>query len=132
MKEVYFLAFFTTRDLIFHLARLSWRSGLSDASHNGIVYVVDPEQLSQSQKELEGILDDDEIKQPVLVLGPKSEQGLKQLLKLPQTTKVCNSRIVRKLKLKFTDQGGKAVALFTYSLSLKPDGLLEGQLLSKV
>ena len=86
------------RHLTSHPARLAWRSDLSE--YHGIVYLVDPGRPSQSKEELDGILRDDKVTKPVLVLGPKSypsgEEGPRQYLDLPDTTKVCDLRIILK------------------------------------
>jgi hypothetical protein len=77
-----------------HLARLAWRSALSD--FDGIVYlvdVIDPTQLALSKEELDGLLNDETLSKPILILAPKSsslgEEELRQQLNVQEAiTKV--------------------------------------------
>jgi len=97
-------------------ARLAWRSVLPD--FDGIVYVVDaaePTQLALSKDELHGLLNDETLSKPILILAPmsntSSEEELRQQLNVQEVV----------------TKGGQPVALFMYSVPLeKLEGAEEG------
>ena len=81
--------------LTLHPARLAWRSVLPD--FDGIVYVVDAAestQLALSKDELHGLLNNETLSKPILILAPmsntSSEEELRQQLNVQEVvTKVC-------------------------------------------
>jgi hypothetical protein len=78
-----------------HLARLAWRSSVSDS--DGIVYLIDATdstQLALSKEELDGLLNDETLlsSKPILILALESNasEGLQQQLNFqPAITNVC-------------------------------------------
>jgi hypothetical protein len=94
-------------------ARLAWRSVLPD--FDGIVYVVDAAELALSKDELHGLLNDETLSKPILILAPmsntSSEEELRQQLNVQEVV----------------TKGGQPVALFMYSVPLtKIEGAEEG------